>query len=145
MTTYSSTQVTANNPMAAHGLASNVKVAYSSVATPSTLTTTDTLNMHYLPPGARVLYSILKSTDLDTNGSPTIALNVGDAGSASRYFAASTVGQAGTSGVSTAVGGIDFLNTAKTLVTIVPSTGVATGAAGTVELTQFYVIEGVAS
>jgi hypothetical protein len=101
--------------------------------------------MHYLPAGARVLYSLLKASDLDTNGTPTIALNVGDAGSATRYFSASTVGQAGTASAATAAGGLDYANTSKTLVVIVPSTGVATGAAGTVELTQFYVVEGAAS
>lgn len=145
MTTYNSTQYATKQSPSTHGLSGNVKVAYSTVATPSTLTTTDTLNMHYLPAGARVLYSLLKSSDLDTNGTPTIALNVGDAGSASRYFSASTVGQAGTASTATAAGGLDYANTSKTLVTIVPSTGVATGAAGTVELTQFYVVEGAAS
>lgn len=142
MTTYSSTQVGANTPMYSHGLGGNVKVAYSVVAVPSTFTTTDSASMHFLPPGARVLYSILKADDLDSG--TTITLNVGDTGSATRYFSASTVGQAATSAVSTAVGGIDYLNTAKTLVSVVPNAGPAT-TAGNIYLTQFYVIEGVAS
>lgn len=142
MTTYNSTQVAAATPLYSHGLAGVLKVAYSSVATPATFTTTDTAQMHDLPAGARVLYSILKSTDLDSG--TTITLNVGDAGSASRFFAAATVAQAATSAVSTAVGGLDYLNTAKTRVVIVPAAGPAT-TAGTIELTQFYVIEGVAS
>lgn len=142
MTTYTSTQLTSNNPMNAHGLSGNMKVAYSTVATPSTFTTTDTANMHYLPAGARVIYSILESTDLDSG--TTITLNVGDAGSATRYFSASTVGQAGTEAVATATTGIGYSNSAKTLVTVVPAAGPAT-TAGTITLIQFYVIEGVAS
>ncbi len=143
MTTYTSTGLTAPpQPGYGHGLAGNVKVAFSTVATPSTFTTTDTANMHDLPPGARVLYSILESTDLDSGS--TITLNVGDTGSAARYFSASTVGQAGTSAVATATTGIGYANAAKTRVTIVPAAGPAT-TAGTITLIQLYVIEGVAS
>ena len=145
MTTYTSTQLTASpNSGYGHGNAGNIKVAFSTVAVPSTFTTTDTANMHVLPAGARVLYSIIKSDDLDS--STGITLNVGDAGSATRYFSASAVGQAATSGVSTAVGGIGYSNTAKTTVTIVPQAAASgTPAAGTITLIQFYVIEGVAS
>lgn len=143
MTTYNSAGLTAPvTPGYGHGLAGNVKVAYSTVAAPSTFTTTDTANMHDLPPGARVLYSILESTDMDTGA--TITLNVGDAGSASRYFAASTVAQAATSAVSTSTTGIGFANAAKARVTVVPAAGPAT-TAGTITLIQLYVIEGVAS
>ena len=82
---------------------------------------------------------------MDSNGTPLITLNVGDAGSATRYFSASTVSQAGTSAVSTAAGGIGFLNATKTRVVIVPQAGAATGVAGTITLIQFYVVEGAAS
>lgn len=142
MTTYASTEISNSVPTPSHGLSDNVKVAYAAVATPATFTTTDTAQMFYLPAGARVLYAMLKSTDLDSGA--TITLNVGDAGSAARYFSASTVGQAATAAAMTLVGGIDFSNTAKTLVQIVPAAGPAT-TAGTIELTMFYTIDGLAS
>lgn len=142
MTTVNSTQVAAAQPMYGHGLAGNIKVAFSQAATPAAFTTTDTLNMHYLPAGARVLYSILECTDIDSG--TTITLNVGDAGSATRYFSASTVGQAATSAVETTTTGIGYSNASKTLVTVVPAAGPATSA-GTLTLIQLYVIEGVAS
>ena len=143
MTAYNSTQLTANPASGfGHGLAGNVKVAYSAVAVPATFTTTDTANMHDLPVGARVIYSILESTDLDT--ATTITLNVGDAGSATRYFSASTVSQAATSGVSTTTGGIAYSNAAKTRVTVVPAAGPAT-TAGTITLMQLYIVEGAPS
>lgn len=144
MTVYLSNRLTApiqTSPSA--GLsAGGVYAIYASVATPSTFTTTDTASMFYLPAGARVLYSILKSTDIDSGA--TITLDAGDAGSQNRYIAASTAGQAATATVSTAVGGLDYLNTAKTLVSIVPAAGPAT-TAGTISLAMLYVFEGVAS
>lgn len=138
MATYSSTRVSNALPPVTHGLGGNVKVAYASVAVPSTFTTTDTASMFYLPANSRVLYSILKSDDLDSG--TTITLNVGDAGSATRYFSASTVAQAATVAVETTAGGIDFLNTAKTLISIVPQAGPAT-TAGNISLTMLYVVE----
>lgn len=142
MATYSSTNVSTNAPQNSHGLSGNIKVAFAQVAVPSTFTTTDTASMFYLPPNSRVLYSMLKADDLDTG--TTITLNVGDTGSATRYFSASTVAQAATSSAATAVGAIDYLNTAKTLVSIVPQAGPAT-TAGNIYLTMFYVVEGGAS
>jgi hypothetical protein len=117
----------------------------ATITTTAALTTTDTLNAFVLPKGFRVLYSMLLSSDIDTNGTPTIALNVGDAGSATRYFSASTVGQAGTAAAATATTGIGFLNTADTLVTVVPSANAATGVAGTVQLIMIGRYEGTAS
>lgn len=144
MTTYLSNRLTApiqTSPSA--GLAAGgVYCIYATLTSASTFTTTDTASMFYLPAGARVIYAVLESTDIDSG--TTITLNVGDAGSATRYFSASTVGQAGTSGVTTATTGIGYLNTAKTLVSIVPNAGPAT-TAGTITLIMLYIFEGVAS
>jgi hypothetical protein len=145
MATYSSSAYTNNKPTAGHGAASSVKVAYASVSCTAAPSTSDTLNFFYLPAGARVVMAVLEASDMDTNGSPTLTLNIGDSGSASRLFSASTVGQAGTSSQALAVAGQGNLYTSKTLITGTAANNAATGAAGTVELTVFYVIEGQAS
>lgn len=141
MATYSSADYTNKNPFPSHGLARNVKGAFFTVSCTAAPATTDTINFGYLPKNARVLSMTLESTDMDTNGSPTLALNVGDSGSASRYFSASTVGQAGTAAVASAVTGLGYLTTDRTLITGVASNNAATGAAGTLYLTVFYTVE----
>jgi hypothetical protein len=145
MATYSSSAYTNNVPPATYGLGSNVKVAYASVSCTAAPSTSDTLNFFYLPAGARVVFAALEASDMDTNGSPTLTLNIGDAGSASRLFSASTVGQAGTSSQALAVAGQGASFSTKTLITGTAAANAATGAAGTVELTVFYVLEGQAS
>jgi hypothetical protein len=145
MATYSSSAYTNNDPIPLHGLGGSVKVKRAVVSCTAAPSTSDTLNFFYMPNGARVHLAILEADDMDTNGTPTLTLNVGDSGSATRLFSASTVGQAGTLSSAIATAGGDYLYTAKTLVTGVAANNAATGAAGTVTLTVFYTVEGVAS
>lgn len=143
MATYNSPQYAANEAVPSPaGLANNVKVARAAVVCTSAPSTSDTLRFFYLPAGARVHLAVLESTDMDTNVSPTLTLNIGDAGDADRLFAASTVGQAGTLSTAIATTGADYLYTSKTLITGVAAANAATGAAGTLTLTVFYTIEG---
>jgi hypothetical protein len=88
---------------------------------------------------------VLESDDLDSNGSPSITLNVGDSGSATRYFSASTVSQAGTASTALAAGAVGYKTTAKTRITIVPQANAATAVAGTIRLGMAYFVEGAAS
>lgn len=141
MATYSSTAYSNVAPVAVHGQAAQVQTAYALVTCTAAPSTSDTLNFFYLPANARVLAAVLKASDMDTNGSPTITLNIGDSGSAARYFSASTSAQAGTVDASMAAAGRFFKTTAKTLVTGVAQANAATGAAGTVELMIEYVVE----
>ena len=134
MATYNSDQIANNNQRVGSHVGLGIFPLYASITTTAALTTADTLNAFVVPKGCRVLYAMLKSSDIDTNGTPTITLNVGDSGSATRYFSASTVGQAGTAAAATATTGIGALTTADTLITIVPQANAATGVAGTVEL-----------
>ena len=145
MATYSSSAVSNGNPTAGHGIAGNVKVARAEVTCSAAPSTADTINFFDLPAGARVHLAVLEASDMDTNASPTLALNVGDSGSAARLFAASTVGQAATLSTAIATAGADYQYTAKTRITGVASTNAATGAAGTVTLTVLYTVEGLAS
>lgn len=117
-----------------HGLGGNVKVSYGEVAFTGTITTADSANLLALPVGAVVLSVTLESDDLDTGGSPTLTLNVGDAGSANRYFAASNIAQTGAVGQATATTGVLYTvtGTNDTMVRIAVAANAATSAAGSV-------------
>lgn len=140
MATYSAANYD-RSPAASHGFGGNVKALFSTVVCAASPATTDTINFGYLPANARVLLAVLESTDMDTNGTPLLAINVGDSGSAARLFSASTVGQAGTLSTAIAVAGAGNKYTSKTLITGVASANAATGAAGTLYLTVFYVVD----
>lgn len=141
MATYVSDNVRLKTGVPAGGSVGDVKVAFAEVACTAAPSTSDALQFFYLPAGARVVSATLEATDMDTNVSPTLTLNIGDSGSASRLFSASTVGQAGTAAAATAVGGLGYKYTSKTLITGVAANNAATGAAGSVYLTVLYVVE----
>jgi hypothetical protein len=145
MATYNSPLVSGNVPIKSHGLSGTVKVMSATVTCAASPATTDTLNFFTMPKNSTVHFAVLKASDMDTNGSPALALNVGDAGSASRLFSASTVGQAGTESSAIAAGGEEYTYTADTMITGTASTNAATGAAGTVTLTVLYTLDGGAS
>lgn len=143
MATYNSDKysTTAQPPISSHGISNTVKALFATVVCAASPATTDTINFGYLPKGARVLYAMLESTDMDTNGSPALTINVGDSGSATRYFSGSTVGQAGTAAAATAVTGLGFITTDRTLIVGTAGVNAATGAAGTLYLTVFFTVE----
>jgi hypothetical protein len=122
-----------------HGFGGNVKVSYGECAFSGTITTSDSATILNLPVGAVVLGAVLEADDLDTNGSPTITLNVGDAGSANRYFAASTVAQTGAAASATAATGLLWTVTAgNTAVIVAVAANAATSAAGSVRVAVTY-------
>jgi hypothetical protein len=122
-----------------HGFGGNVKVSYGEVAFTGTITTADSATILNLPVGAIVIGSVIDADDLDTNGTPTITLNLGDAGSANRYFAASTVAQTGAAASATAATGILWTVTAgNTAVVLAVAANAATSAAGSVRAAITY-------
>lgn len=141
MATYNSSNVQNKTGVASVAAAGVLHCAYAEVTCTAAPSTTDTINFFDLPAGARVILAVLESTDMDTNGSPTLTLNVGDSGDADRIFAASTVGQAGTLSSAIAVTGSGNKFTTKTRITGVANANAATGAAGTLYLSVFYVVE----
>jgi len=141
MATYNSVKIRDKTGIAAGGPAQVVLSAYAEVACSAAPSTADTINFFYLPAGARVLHAYLESTDMDTGGSPSLALNIGDSVDPDRLFAASTVGQTGAASSAMAVTGLGYKYTAKTLITGTASTNAATGAAGTLYLSVMYVVE----
>lgn len=137
MATYSSTAYTNVNPVPTHGPNGNMKVlgpfTVTCTAAPST---SDTINFGYAPKGFTVLGVGMYATDMDTNGSPALTLNVGDSGDADRLIAASTIAQTGASSYTSLVAstGVAYQYTTKTLITGVANANAATGAAGTIIL-----------
>lgn len=125
---------------AGHGLGGNVKVSFGEVAFTGTITTADSANILNLPIGAVVLGVTLEADDLDTGGSPTITLNVGDAGSANRYIAATTAAQTGVTAVATAATGLLYTvtGTSDTTVRIAVAANAATSASGSVRVAVTY-------
>jgi hypothetical protein len=81
------------------------------------------------PAGFTVLYTLIESTDMDTGG-PTLTLNVGDAGSATRLVSASAVAGNGTSALVVTNSGLGYQYTADTPVTWAVQAGPTTGATG---------------
>lgn len=139
MATYQSTNVRDKTAVAGPVGGGEVLCAFAEVVCSAAPSTSDTLQFFYLPAGARILSATLESTDMDTGG-PTLTLNVGDAGSATRLFSASTVAQAGTAAAATAVTGLHHQYTSKTLITGTAQANATTGAAGTVTLSVLYTV-----
>lgn len=140
MATYRSANVQDKHAVAGGARGGGVLCARASVSCSAAPATTDTIEFFYLPAGAVVLLAILESSDMDTNVSPTLTLNVGDSGDADRLFAASTVGQTGALSSAIAVAGHGASYSSKTLITGAANANAATGAAGTLTLTVLYTV-----
>lgn len=101
----------------------------------------DTIQLFDLHPRFRVMGGYLEASDMDTNGSPTITIDVGDADDPDRFFAASTAAQAGVPATALAATGLGFLTTKKTRVTGLIKAAPATGATGTMTVVLYGTIE----
>lgn len=140
MATYSATDYL-YKPVPTHGPSGSMKAFYFEVTCSAAPSTSDTINFGYVPKNFRLLGATLESTDMDTSGSPTLTLNVGDSGDADRIFAASTVGQAATLSSAMATTGFGYKYTDKTLITGVAQANATTGAAGTLYLSLWGIQE----
>jgi hypothetical protein len=87
-----------------------------------------------VPAGFTVTAIIAVATDMDSNGSPTLALSVGDSGSGVRHLSSSTIGQAGTTTQTLASTGLLYNYTTDTKILVTATTGSATAVAGTLDL-----------
>lgn len=84
-----------------------------------------------VPAGFTALGIYAAASDMDTNGSPTLALSLGDSGSGVRLLSSSTIGQAGTTTSTLASTGAGYKFTVDTEIVMTATTGAATAAAGT--------------
>lgn len=151
MTVYNSSAVTANLQAPSHGIYGDLKSYTASVTTTAAPTTADSLNLMILPKNAVVWGFEAKATQMDSNGAPTLAWNIGDAGSATRFFSALTIGRTATPAWNNETSaqathtGVGFQTTGLTTVVAVPSANAATGAAGTLTFNIYYTLVGGAS
>lgn len=101
----------------------------------------DVLQMVKVPKGFQVMEVVLSTTDLDTNGAPTIELSVGDGGNTSRFISGSGSTIAETSGGYarlSVVGGHGYIYTEEDTIDVLVLTGPATGAtSGTIKVSVF--------
>lgn len=93
--------------------------------------TGNTLQVLRAPANFVVTGVYLALTDIDSNGSPTVSVTLGDSGSAARFVAASTIGQAGGSTTTLAATGLYYTFLVDTNITLTFGTGSATAVAGT--------------
>lgn len=100
----------------------------------------DIIQVGTIPEGAILLDGYLASDDLDTNGTPLLTLEVGDAADDNGLLVANTVGQAG--GVARFDGAYLVTRetkTAETTIQVTVAAAAATAAAGTIRVVLFYV------
>jgi hypothetical protein len=91
-----------------------------------------------VPAGFTVTGIIMTATDMDSNGSPTLAISVGDAASSTRFLSSNTAGQTGAAPVvaftTPSASNVLFAYTADTKILITATTGSATAVAGTIDI-----------
>lgn len=114
---------------------------YSITANP---TAADILQMVPVPRGARIIDVTLSATDLDTNGTPTITMLVGDGGDNDRFITSSTIGQTGGVARLNAQTGFLYEYTADDTIDVTFGVASATFASGTIQLAVTYTTDSAA-
>jgi type 1 fimbria pilin len=94
-----------------------------------------------LPRGHRVIGGVVRTDDADSNGTPTITFQIGDAGNTQRYLAVSTLAQTGGATTLTAATGIGFEVLDDTDVLLTFPAAAATQTAGAVLYVCLFVVE----
>lgn len=143
MPTYTATMAQRGNSAYTAGPAGQEYTAYSSYSLTGALALNDVVEMLRVPAGARITRATLKTSDLDTGGSPAVVLDVGDASDTDRIIDGATVGQAGgtTSSVVSSTGQF-YRYTSETVISVLVQVAPATAATtGTIELSVSYVLQ----
>lgn len=91
----------------------------------------DEVELGWAPEGFVVTGVALYGTDMDTNGTPALVVDVGDDSDEDRLIAAATTGQTATSSVALASTGFLYKYATRTKVKLYINTAAATAAAGT--------------
>lgn len=101
----------------------------------------DDIGLFYVPAGAVILGCTVSGTDMDSNGTPALAIDIGDSGDEDRLIAGATVGQAATLSSALAVTGHLYKYTARTQIRAYIKTAAATAVAGTLNVSIRYVVD----
>lgn len=121
------------------GDAKSLKCATTQVVLTAALALNDVLQGPALQKGSTIVDVMLVTSDLDTNGAPTITLDVGTGDDVQHFIAASTVGQAGGVARASAVTAQPLTLTQDDTVDVNVRAAPATGATtGTVTLHVFF-------
>ncbi|WP_439684859.1 hypothetical protein MNJPNG_04960 [Cupriavidus oxalaticus] len=94
-TTFNSTNTGAANAVPGIGDGHGLKAVVGVYTLAAALVINDVIQSPTVPKGATVLDVMVVTTDLDTNGAPTITLDVGYGTDPDYFVAASTIGQTG--------------------------------------------------
>lgn len=132
MATYNSSKITAGAPARANA---GETILHGTVTLTAAAANSDIVKFFKAPAGFIVSDVILSSTDIDTNGSPTVTIDVGDADDVDKLIDGSTIGRAGGIDRMNVTTGMQYTYTADTEVYATILT-VATGATGTIKLTM---------
>lgn len=143
MAIYTTSQSTAAGTCYASGVGRQRIVLNASVAVTTAMidNVNDEVGLFFVPKGFIVTGIRLDATQMDTDVSATLAFDVGDDGSEARLLAASAAGQTGTSDEGLAAGGFLYKYTAKTLIKAYVNAVAATGAAGTLKVALYGVVD----
>lgn len=139
MATFKSTNTGAANAVPGIGDGHGIKAVSGVYSLAAALALNDVIQSPIIGAGSTVLDVIVVVTDLDTNGTPTITLDVGYGDDPDYFIAASTVGQAGGVARASAVTAKPLLLTANDTIDVLVKAGPATGATtGTVSITVIF-------
>ena len=139
-------QVLGKAPLAVPaGLTKQVRRSFCTATLGSGLAAADIVNLFKLPKGAKIVDFWIYCTDIDTNVSPTVKWDVGDADGAATIFSQSTVGQSAGYDRSPVIGAIDKQYTVETLIFATVHTVAATKAAGTLYAMCEYTHDGIST
>lgn len=120
----------------------NVIAAHATLTVSVAPTLNQFVGLIPVPKNSRIIGATFSYTDMDSNGTPTLAAAIGDAGSAGRIVAATT-GPGTAAGLTTALApsGHGYLYTTDTIVGVTFTAVAATFAAGSLALTLLYIQE----
>lgn len=139
MATYDMTRLTGADSVIGLGDAGTVKAVSCSYDLATALALNDVIRSPELPAGATVFEVLVVATDLDTNGTPAITLDVGYGGDVDYFIDGSTVGQAGGVASASAATAKPLVLAEKDTIDILVSTAPATGAtSGSVSMTVLF-------
>lgn len=140
-TTYNAPSYTNKVPVGDPGLGKVTNNFRDTVTIGAALGLNDGGTIGYLPPNAVVTGGYAKfATAMDTNGAPTLTVDLGVTGAAQTFLAADTTARAGGT-VATIGKGYKNTTGAKIAITWLAHAAAATGAAGTIEVHLPYFIE----
>lgn len=128
-----------SSAMTGLGDAKSLKCATVSYSLAAALALNDVLQGPKLQAGSTVVDVLLTSTDVDTNATPTITLDVGYGVDPDYFIAASTVGQAGGVARASAVTARPLTLVSDDTIDVTVHAAPATGAiTGTIDLTVYF-------